>query len=839
MQYQLDTVAGGRLLPGLSKISNDGHYSVAVYNNHIAVHSIQSKLKIKSFNCSNLPGIQLDNVIDTFISPINQNLIYLLHNETTDENIIGKISIINWFDNLKNPIISTITLNFNCLKFVKILNLNSNLSHKLNLLVQTSKRKFAILNYNLENNKSNIVKSFENVLNFKLSSNFKNLLLICQINNLKKFKIFQFDDDNNELDSFLINYICPINISNLNSTLAISNDQINPLISFSFLNNGNIIILFDLKSNNPPIKNLKWHIDPPKTLEFNNDQSYLLSGGYEKVLVFWNILNEKQQFLPRLSGILTNIYINYLNPTLINLNLNDIDNDYQFLTLSSIDLLSKLNLNSIHLFNGLNNDNLLIKSFNKDLNSFKKNNSQFTKFKHNFKLNFEINSFNNQIYLKSGRFLQIYDILQNKQIDLLPVIQSLQNYGKVGIEHNLKDPKILNFKILNSIKNKWLITLDLQFDNNSENENIQTLKFWKLIDDKWILQSKILNPHNSNNLITDIIISPLSYFNGESCITCDNKGNLKLWRPNSQNIWSLRKFFSKNSTNNDKISNVLGCWSNDNSIICISNNGSIQLLDINKFELIKSINSNILNSKFHTNINNLNNNKEIFINLNLQNKNIEFIKFSKNDKLLIIQTHNNLSIIDLLKNKCIFGLILSSNKDSGFGGSFINFRYGLNEIDELLIIGKYFNKEGKYLTKISLWNLNTLNNKINCKFIKNYNGNIIGSSFNESWNKWILIDSDSNILELSNPETDSIILNSNNEDNENWIVSNLLDNARIMNKVNNNININNNNNNRDQSNTEEDLSDRVGIQSSTFDNILDNLEGVSVDVLFERVLKVI
>lgn len=922
-KYNVSFTSGGQLRSHLNRLSLDGHYSIAFFNNHITVYSLQTRLPIKSFTC--VENLQISSIIDTFVSPINNNLIYLL----SDLNGSYELHILNWYENLKNPLISTIKLNSLFEKndlgveFLKIINLKSNDETILNLLVKQNKA-YSILSYNLNDNLIlNIFKTFNNIADFCISSNSKNLAFVSNkiptSSNLI-FSVFSFDDNNEfELASYDFDYSSASNSKSKIVKIAISNNQADPLLAIG-TSNGPIALLFDLSSGKPTQRLLKWHIDPIRSLDFNPDSTYLLSGGSEKVLVFWNIMNEKQQFLPRLNGLIDDIQIDHANPNLIGLSLNVIDNDLQYLILGTTDLLSKLDINVPHLFSGLNSQNTIKKNYLKDVNSFVKL-QQNSRFKHNYNLSFKIHPKNNYLYLPSGRHIQIFDYLHNNQVDNLAIAPAVQQYGKVGNENKINDPLVVGLEFINSSKTKekeWLITCDVEIRGEADDlksgsiERWETLRFWKYsgggsngknqdnvsMSDSWNLQTKILRPHD-NFQITAILPAPESYFGGEAVVTTDSCGNIRLWRPNSQGIWSLRKFYSSgselsnanlnlnsNSKKIDTLSNIANnegttcSWSPDGSMIAVGRDGKVILLDVNTFEPIHTIKPSISNSRFHSHAsideNNSNakstdvadnkeskengftqnpNNKIRYIDLNLQDKHILSVNFTSNGKLLAVETRSHLVVVDILKNTIIFGLLFSDDKsNSGFGGSLVKLvprkrsdildgsSCDLDDTtsDELLVVGKFFNSsDNRVHSKVSLWNISDRKSSISCKWSHIYDGDIIGAEWCESWQKWIMADSASNLGDIGYGKSfsrNSMLNQLSTKQDNNWIVASLLDNARIMNHATNSSS--NGSPSQFNSNTEE-FSDRVGLQSSVFDNILDHIDGISVETLFERVLRVV
>lgn len=159
-----------------------------------------------------------------------------------------------------------------------------------------------------------------------------------------------------------------------------------------------------------------------------------------------------------------------------------------------------------------------------------------------------------------------------------------------------------------------------------------------------------------------------------------------------------------------------------------------------------------------------------------------------------------------------------------------------NTTDELMVVGKYMNSKGSVKSKVTLWNISDKKSTIDCKWCYNSSEPIVGAEWSPAWGKWIIIDIKSNIGEIGfgTSTRNELLVKSSKEQEENWIVSSLLDNARTINRA-TTISVSS----RKNSDGDGAFNDRVGLHSTAFDGILDNLEGVSVSTLFERVLKVV
>ncbi|GLC42212.1 hypothetical protein PLESTB_000643100 [Pleodorina starrii] len=64
----------------------------------------------------------------------------------------------------------------------------------------------------------------------------------------------------------------------------------------------------------PPLTTLHWHAHPVGALTFSPDGTYLLSGGYEGVLVMWQVESNNRNYLPRLGAPLVGLHPSPADP---------------------------------------------------------------------------------------------------------------------------------------------------------------------------------------------------------------------------------------------------------------------------------------------------------------------------------------------------------------------------------------------------------------------------------------------------------------------------------------------------------------------------------------------
>ncbi|GMM31503.1 Nan1 protein [Martiniozyma asiatica (nom. inval.)] len=780
----------GRLLPRLSGFSVDGQYAFVFFHSRLAVFSLSTRLQIKSFALS-----KANSFLKMFPSPKNSDIIYILDDKNT-------LNVLNWRSSSLSPIVASFALpnlenetETNYTDFVNFINEN-----KFCFLT----KKFDLVVVELDSSNFSLLAQFPSTSNYAISNNNRSLVFLNAITH--ELSVFCFDDSlENQLQNFTCSYLHKTPISRV----AISNNVDAPQVALAS-SSGTIQLLYinpNKQTSNQRV--LKWHINQPFALDFTHDGQYLISGGSEKVLVFWNIVTEKQQFLPRLNGSIVDIIVSEATPFLYGIILGLIDGESQFLILGSTDLISKLDVSSPRIFNGNNqlprqllmenknpiDPNQLIdpklgsvyKNLQKDVKFYTKNSGKHYKFKysHDFQSKFLPHPITNNLYIPTGAHVQIYNTVKPSASTMMSIAPLVQQYGKVGNEQKIKDPVVTDIKFTHNAN--WLISLDVETrgeveDNVGKFESIETLRFWKSTstDDEFTLQTKIIQPHSSK--ITCIAIAPKAYFNGEAIATVDDKGSVKLWRPNS-NSWTLRKFHSSNSTQLG-IKKSLCCWSPDGSIIAVVNGGKVSLINVNTFETINSF--------------------------ELQDEHPQLIQFINDGASLLIATRTHVVSFNLLKSIVEWGIQI------GWGNSIVK-----SNNEEVMIIGKWFSKSAEIVSRVSIWQ-----NGI-CKSCIDYEGILIGAEWSDGWNKWVIVDINGQIG-FTGQNSTSIAIEESNDEADGWMVS-VLGQARVLNDV-HNANSNANSNSIEN--------DRLGLKTGVFDRLLDDWD-VQLDVLFDRVVSVL
>ncbi|KAA8916259.1 hypothetical protein TRICI_001541 [Trichomonascus ciferrii] len=359
---------------------------------------------------------------------------------------------------------------------------------------------------------------------------------------------------------------------------------------------------FTATESEPAMRALKWHVDSVLTLSFSLDGDYLLSGGKEKVLVFWQLDTDNTQFLPRLGGEVRNIIVDP-SSELYALTLGG----DEVLVLSAVDLISRLQVSGVKAnFTKLPNDP------EKERKRRKKNGNDDE--------NDRVGDFTAQFYIdpktKNGYFptksssqIQIYDIAKDEQDSVFTVASTIQT-GKVRKEELIEDPQVN--QVAFTYDGRWMATVDETMSPAidgllSKDDKEVSLKFWHRNEKsgKWELATRVASPHGANKSVLDIIPADQSYHNGHAFVSAANDGGVRLWRPSTINeignnkagprtvAWSVRKILPPGSMTSSAVALT---WSEDSSVIILGFETSTYVIDASNF-MVHRIMPNILASR--------------------------------------------------------------------------------------------------------------------------------------------------------------------------------------------------------------------------------------------------
>ncbi|KAG5518794.1 hypothetical protein PMAC_002765 [Pneumocystis sp. 'macacae'] len=324
---------------------------------------------------------------------------------------------------------------------------------------------------------------------------------------------------------------------------------------------GKLLIYYNILNLEEPIVRIfHWHPHPFSALSLILEGSYILTGGKEGVLVFWQIKTGNKQFLPRLGSPINKIGVSRTNSF------------YAVL----------LENNSIKIVNAID---LKIKSEISGVQIGKDISYRVPSIVHPITKNILFASQS----LFSSTFLQSYDVIKDYQTYKIEIIHAshIETLEKDDLE--TPKPKITHISL--SMDCLWMATVDEwellneYYDLYKEDREI-FLKFWKWdsSNKKWHLSTRIDSPHGLGKKINGLNASP----NEKKFCTIGNDGSLKLWRlkiknenrTNKTEIWLCYKIIRYTRVLNDPF--------NKNEVFCITwtLDGSMIIAGCNKILLI-------------------------------------------------------------------------------------------------------------------------------------------------------------------------------------------------------------------------------------------------------------
>ncbi|KAI5953018.1 NAN1 [Candida theae] len=601
-----------------SVFSHDGRYLITTLTHQIRVYFISTRQCVKTID------LDLAGLVDIKLDVTNPNHVILFKS-------FGEIITVNYKDKLSDAIIgqtsiqqqlgNLLLLSVLCVRHNKYIVITGKRDKKRGASPHTR----FINSIDRTSESVSVIGEVPNVLMYSASLDCTKVAFVMNDHKVLLLDLSTYFANSKEedeqvnttsvsnLESLVVKEVIPFQYRSPITSIAVSNDSLVALGT----NAGVIQVLYGglVTSDKLQQRVFKWHIDQVDALQFSHDNNYLLSGGAEKVLVFWQLETEKKQFLPRLNGVIDKINIDNNKNDYVELLLRTDVNNYEILVLSLVDLVSRLSVNTIRP-KFANNVKTTLSRTKKRL--AKEGLDQFNKLKlrYDYSCQFEIHPKTKNLYFPNESSIQSFDLVKNEQ-SFIQHAASVISTGKVRSEMKLIDPQISLLQF--TTDGEWMCTYDevtsAEIDRLlSTNDKQYALKFWKFVENKdkekekdkdnrngyWELTTKILDPHGKSAPVMSLIPAPTSYFNGVAFLTADNKGGIRVWRPSypkeaykvggsgaptnkSQQIaWTLRK--QKPSFSNTVSDAVSLAWSDDASTIFLSHECSITCFDSRTFD---------------------------------------------------------------------------------------------------------------------------------------------------------------------------------------------------------------------------------------------------------------
>lgn len=689
--WGLNSYGGGKPLKCGGVYSFDNKHYIQPFNNLLRVYFISTRQCIKT-----IYQLDLEFVVAVNIDPVQPNLVWLFTRT-------GGVTIVNWKDRVAEAVvyqneqwrkdsslIEVIDFRFNfSLGSYEIIALDGKLSNK-NGHKRTVSKIVCLVAKGQDHVTLGLVEVEElvvirDVIISSKSLNCKNVVFLTKTNEDGKEANFALEVV--ELRSFNVNKQQKIDLKSVSkqssmhvTALAVSNVG---LIAAGY-RSGVVEVMYDFGASESKV--MKWHIDAVGALSFTKENNYLISGGREKVLVFWQIESDKLQFLPRLNGPIEAIGTNYVSPD-IDSTVSQNETDYytvqlavgdngelEYLVLNSLELTSRLAIGSLRLSTGRSLGGLVKEAKRLELGT-----EAVYKVKHAYSSALEINSVDKCLYLLGGSEIQCYSLVKDQQLYSLNVIPKVQ-IGKVKSEVNIVDPRVGLMKF--TCDGRWLVTFD-EYETPkidrivSENDVKYSLKFWSYNEagdgsSRWELASKIVDPHGANVRIVAVLPAPAAYYGGHAFVTVDSTGGVRLWRPQEakkkSQPWSLRKLIG--SLTSKPVVDVTSQWSQDGSLLIIGLNNVLFKVPVSNFDSWGYLlaDARLVNSK-----------------------SIKALKLVNDDKHLVVVSDEYLVNYDIINNRIKYQYKLAASKWQ-FDEKLISH----DDLNDKLVVGlNYFDAKGK------------------------------------------------------------------------------------------------------------------------------------------------
>ncbi|EDN61018.1 U3 snoRNP protein [Saccharomyces cerevisiae YJM789] len=887
-QYKLSVVSGGKpALNNLSsvtgnkniaRLSQDQRNYIIPFNNQIKVYSVETRQCVKTLKFANnslLSGIFLQEEEN------NESIVKILLGDITvpqqeDAHLItvftnnGHVIVLNYKGKLvESPKHFKISLVDE--KLANVFHSEGNYRFLTTFKDPSQKAHNSLQSYRLYAlTFDDAKKQFEvahqaewhNIILSNISSNGKLLAHMCKDVSTKDHEhksisvVSLFDDSVNlsfPLGSILSSQTQSLS-SNTRYVSSMAIDNMGQQLAVGFASGViSIVNLADLQ-----IRLLKWHIDSVLSLSFSHDGSYLLSGGWEKVMSLWQLETNSQQFLPRLNGIIIDCQVlgpqgNYYS-LILQMTENNSNSDYQFLLLNASDLTSKLSINGpLPVFNST------IKHIQQPISAINtKNSNSITSLNHSkkkqsrkliksrrqdFTTNVEINPINKNLYFPHISAVQIFDFYKNEQVNYQYLTSGVNNsMGKVRFELNLQDPIITDLKFTKD--GQWMITYEIEYPPNdllSSKDLTHILKFWTKNDNEtnWNLKTKVINPHGISVPITKILPSPRSVNNSQGCLTADNNGGLKFWSFDShESNWCLKKISLPNF--NHFSNSVSLAWSQDGSLIFHGFDDKLQILDFDTFKKFESLENTKTVSEFTL------------------DSEIQTVKLI-NDTNLIVATRTTLNAINLLQGQVINSFDLYP---------FVNGVYKNGHMDRLITCDERTGNIALVINQqlTDLDGVPTINYKSRIIIFDSDLSTKLGNFTHHEYISWIGWNYDTDFIFLDIESTLGVVGTTVNtqlsdEVNNEGILDGLVSNTITTSASNSDIfaeqlhklssrgkkSDTRDKNTNDNDEDEEDIAlefingekkDKL-VNMNSFTSMFDNIQNVQMDTFFDRVMKVI
>lgn len=551
--------------PAVSSL--DGKHSIVVLAHQLRVYFLQTR------QCIRTVDLDVSDAVAVSLDPGNGNQLVAF--------TPLKVLYVNWKEKVIQPVVATQTLSPPLHNLCDVFTLTEDAYYGL-----TKKDSLvAIVRIDREYATTSKMFSISQVSNYAISALGSKLAVAYESGSVAIFDLSAIYSDMAEPQAAVNATVEKYPSQSRITCMAVSDDGIVALGSSS----GGIQLVYGGTNSKLPTRTLRWHIDPVRCLAFSHDQNYLVSGGNEKVLVFWHLDLDRNQFLPRLGGPIDRIFVDANRPDHYSVAL-VVDEasapttspSHEILTILAVDLVSRLSVSPVR-------PHFATSAQMAEARARKRHHKgglDVTSIKQDITASVAVHPTSHHLYFAKGGAIQAFDIVRGEQAFVQHAAPQLST-GRVKSEHNVVDPTVTEVSF--TPDGNWMASFDsmpaLDFDNLLlKNDTAYALKFWRQTEHGWQLALKIVDPHGVGLSVGAIFPGPDSSFT-----TVDVKGGVRLWRvklsgngpktgsnPASPEtaVWSLRK----SSPPATRSSTVAGCYSPDGSLLVVAHGCSLRAM---------------------------------------------------------------------------------------------------------------------------------------------------------------------------------------------------------------------------------------------------------------------
>lgn len=570
-KWAVTMVSGGKpvMFPGQLSFpavsSIDGKHSIVILAHQLRVYFLQTR------QCIRTVELDVSDAVAVSLDPGNENQLVFF--------TPSSVFYVNWQEKLENIVVAKQELQPALPGLTDAFYANE----KFYLAITTRQQQLSVVKIDREYATTTILFQYQKVVHHAVSKNGQKLAVVLDTHTLAIFDLTcllaDTLSDTEQAQQAVAATIEKHNAPQRPATcVAVSDDGV---VAFGILS-GVIQVAYTGFGKSHPAKQLRWHMDPVRSLAFSHDQQFLVSGGNEKVLVFWHLDTDHPQFLPRLAGPIDRIFVDANRPDhyLVAMRVDEAGSlapAHEILTLSALDLVSRLAVSPIRPNFASAATSLAAK--------LEKTRANTETLKVDITAPVVVHPTTRHLYCATGPAIQAFDVVKGEQAFVQHAAPQL-SIGRVKSEHKVADPSVSQVAFTPS--GSWMATFDsmptLHFDNLMlKNDTSYALKFWKLGDAGWQLALKVVDPHGPG-LDVGTVFSGVD----ESFTSVDVKGGVRVWKPKAANlanvtshknapatVWSLRR----SSVPAAHVGRVAGCYSPDGSLLVVAHGFHITAMD--------------------------------------------------------------------------------------------------------------------------------------------------------------------------------------------------------------------------------------------------------------------